>query len=60
MKRFANKQKAVVSIPPVVEPVVVEDAPVGITVQNRDILAVVVHRERVILFVSEAIKNTTH
>lgn len=44
MKRFADEQEPVVGVPLVVEPVVVEDAPVGIAVQHRDVPVVTVHR----------------
>lgn len=45
MKRFADEQEPVVGVPLIVEPVIVEDALVRITVQHRDITIVVVHRE---------------
>lgn len=46
MKRFADEQTQVAGIPPVVELVVVEDAPVAIVPQIRDMPDVVVQRER--------------
>lgn len=55
MKRFADEQEPVVGVPLVVEPVVVEDAPVGVAVQHRDVAVVVAHRGRAVLSVSGAI-----
>lgn len=45
MKRFADEQNAIPAIPPVVEPVVVEDAPTVVLPHVRDVAIVVVHRE---------------
>ena len=59
VKRFADEQEPVVGVPLVVEPVVVEDAPVGVAVQHRDVAVVVVHRGRAVLSVSGAIQITT-
>ncbi len=59
MKRFADEQESVAGVPLVLEPVVVEDAPVGIAVQHRDVPAVTVQRGRAVLFVSRAIRITT-
>ena len=56
---LADEQEPVVGVPLVVEPVVVEDAPVGIAVQHRDITVVTVHRGRTVLSVSKAIRITT-
>lgn len=48
MKRIADEQELIADIPPVVKPVVVEDAPLVIAVQHRDVPVVVVHRERAV------------
>ncbi|MBU0540488.1 hypothetical protein KKF59_01730 [Patescibacteria group bacterium] len=45
MKRFADEQDAVPAIPPVVEPVVVEDALAVVLPHVRDVAVIVVHRE---------------
>lgn len=45
-KRFAHEQNAVPGIPPVVEPVVVEDTPTTVTPHDRDVARAVVHRGR--------------
>lgn len=59
MKRFAeDEQEPVVGVPLVVEPVVVEDAPRGITVQHRDVPVNAVHRGRAVLSVSRTIQIT--
>jgi hypothetical protein len=58
MKRFADEQEPVVGVPLVLEPVVVEDAPVGVAVQHRDVPVVTVQRGRAVPFVSRAIQIT--
>jgi len=59
MKRVAGKEEAVTRIPLVVEPVVVEVAPVVVLVEIRNVaVTVVVERERAAPFALEAIKIT--
>lgn len=42
LKRVADEEEAVVVVPLVVEPVVVEDAPLVIAVEDRDVPVVIV------------------
>ncbi len=60
MKKFANKQEPVARVPPVIEPVVVENTSVGVAVQHRDVPIIVIHRERAYMSVSKAIMITTY